>query len=95
MRSFSLKDIDLIELLAKAKAESQLIFDAVQAASNGASEGQITIGVGTRNAILHPRCVAVSDLTETQGAIIYTPTNACWSPRTGLETAITIDRWGP
>jgi hypothetical protein len=27
MRSFSLKDIDLIELLAKAKAESQLIFD--------------------------------------------------------------------
>lgn len=27
MKSFSLKDINLIELLAKAKAESQLIFD--------------------------------------------------------------------
>ena len=27
MRTFSLKDINLIELLAKAKAESQLIFD--------------------------------------------------------------------
>tara|TARA_B100000768_G_scaffold38070_1_gene36738 strand:+ start:2900 stop:3379 length:480 start_codon:yes stop_codon:yes gene_type:complete len=42
MRSFSLKDINLIELLAKAKAESQLIFDK-ESTRKGRTLNDITV----------------------------------------------------
>ena len=80
-RAWNASDVGCFVAVANACGfEFQLMANAVQAASNGAGEGKVAIGIGARNATFHARTRTVANYAVTKSAIVATPCNCCWCP---------------